>query len=119
MDPYDTLLNDGVGPDVLSVMACTQRMLDTNEKVLASLDEQRREKENIHQAIDDLKKKQEEVVTMLGQIKSSQSTSPSPKHLVSVNREVSVCVLSPVANYVIVYTICHLFSYMFVELTKT
>lgn len=100
MDPHDAPFSDGEfeEPDVLSVMACTQRMLDTNEKLLASLDEQRRDKENLKQAIDDLNKKQEEVVMMLGQLKSSQSTSPSHKHLVSVNREVSVSGTASIAT---------------------
>ena len=77
--------------DVLSMMACTQRVIDTNEKLLASLDEQKKEKENLQNAINDLKK-QQEVVTMLGQLKSSQSPSTSPKRMVTVNREVSVSI---------------------------
>ncbi len=86
MDPY----SDSEETDVLSMMACTQRVLDTNEKLLASLDEQKKEKENLQDAINDLRKKQEEVVTILGQLKSSQSPSTSPKRAVTVNREVSV-----------------------------
>ena len=58
------------------MMACTQRVLYTNEKLLASLDEQK--KENFQDAINDLRKKQEEVLTILGQIKSSQAPSTSP-----------------------------------------
>ena len=89
-NPYDDHYSDGEETEVLSMRACTQRVLDTNEKLLASLDEQKKEKENLQDAINDLRKKQEEVVTILGQLKSSQSPSTSPKHAVTVNREVSV-----------------------------
>ena len=65
-------------------------MLDTNEKLLVSLDEQKKEKENLQDAINDLRKQQEEVVTIFGQLKSSQSPSTSPKLSVTVNREVLV-----------------------------
>ena len=88
-NPYDCY-SDGEETDVLSMMACTQRVLDTNEKLLASLDEQKKEKENLQDAINDLRKKQEEVLTILGQLKSSQSPSTSAKRSVTVNREVSV-----------------------------
>ena len=90
MDLYGPQVSDSEEPDVLSMMACTQRVIDTNEKLLVSLDEQKKEKENLQNAINDLKKQQEEVVTMLGQLKSSQSPSTSPKRVVTVNREVSV-----------------------------
>ena len=86
MDLYGPQVSDSEEPDVLSMMACTQRVIDTNEKLLVSLDEQKKDLQN---AINDLKKQQEEV-TMLGQLKSSQSPSTSPKRVVTVNREVSV-----------------------------
>ena len=38
-NPYDDHYSDGEETEVLSMMACTQRVLDTNEKLLASLDE--------------------------------------------------------------------------------
>ena len=86
---YDDRYSDGEETDVLSKMACMQQVLDTNE-LLVSLDEQKKEKENLPDTINDLRKKQEEVVTILGQLKSSQSPSTSPKCSVTVNREVSV-----------------------------
>ena len=89
MDLYGPQVSDSEEPDVLSTMACTQRVIDTNEKLLISLDEQKKDRENLQNAINDLKK-QQEVVTMLGQLKSSQSPSTSPKRVVTVNREVSV-----------------------------
>ena len=42
--------------DVLAIMAYTQRMIDSNEKVLATLDKEKKGKGDLRQAIQDLKK---------------------------------------------------------------
>ena len=77
-NPYDDRYSDGEETDMLSMMACMQYVLNTSEKLLAGLDEQKKEKENVQDAINDSRKKQVEVVTNFGQLKSSQSPSTSP-----------------------------------------
>ena len=75
--------------DVLSVLACTQKLIDTNERVLADLDNERRD---CKAAIDDLRNKQEQVMTMLNDIRAS-SSSPQQRggsSKIHINREVSV-----------------------------
>ena len=53
------------------VLACTQKLIDTNERVLADLDNER---SDCKAAIDDLRNKQEQVMTMLNDIRASSSS---------------------------------------------
>lgn len=74
--------------DVLSVLACTQKLIDSNERVLANIDGQQRD---YKAAIDELRDKQEQVMTLLNEIKAS---SPNTRLRGSsskayINREVS------------------------------
>ena len=75
--------------DVLSVLACTQKLIDSNERVLADIDGQQRD---YKAAIDELRDKQEQVMTLLNEIKAS---SPNTRlgggsSKAYINREVSV-----------------------------
>ncbi len=77
--------------DVLAMIYCAQRLIDAKNRVLCTLTEDRREHEDIREAILVMQKKQDKIVAALGQIQQSSSPSRSPegrsKH---VNREVSV-----------------------------
>ncbi len=89
MDPFSD--EEGRAHDVLAVVSCAQRLIDANDRVLCTLTEDRREQEDLREAILAMQKKQDEIVAALGQIQQSSTPSCSPegrsKH---VNREVSV-----------------------------
>ena len=65
------MYQDSEPEDVLSVLACTQKLIDTNERVLADLDKDRRD---CKATIDDLRTKQEQVKAMLNDIRASSSS---------------------------------------------
>ena len=74
------------------MLACTQKLIDTNERVLADLGNERRDCKAV---IDDLRNKQEQVMTMLNDIRAS-SSSPQQRggsSKIHINREVSVSFL--------------------------
>lgn len=75
--------------DVLSVLACTQKLIDSNERVLANIDDQQRD---YKAAIDELRDKQEQVMTILNELKASNSSSRlgDGASKAYINREVSV-----------------------------
>ena len=82
--------------DVLTVLACTQRLIDSNERVLTNFDDERKD---YKAAIDELRSKQEQVMAVLNEIKASTSSS-SPyqrergcSSKTFINREVSVSLL--------------------------
>lgn len=83
------MYEDSEPEEVLSVLACTQKLIDTNERVLADIDNERKD---YKAAIDDLRNKQEQVMTMLNDIRAS-SSSPQQRggsSKIHINREVSV-----------------------------
>lgn len=83
------MYEDSEPEEVLSVLACTQKLIDTNERVLADIDNERKD---YKAAIDDLRNKQEQVMTMLNDIRAS-SSSPQQRggsSKIRINREVSV-----------------------------
>ena len=83
------MYEDSEPEEVLSVLACTQKLIDTNERVLADIDNERKD---YKAAIDDLRNKQEQVMTMLNDIRAS-SSSPQQRggsSKLHINREVSV-----------------------------
>ena len=82
--------------DVLTVLACTQRLIDSNERVLTNFDDERKD---YRAAIDELRSKQEQVMAVLNEMKASTSSS-SPyqrergcSSKTFINREVSVSLL--------------------------
>ena len=60
------MYEDSEPEEVLSVLACTQKLIDNNERVLADLDNERK---NYKATIDDLRNKQEQVMIMLNDIR--------------------------------------------------
>ena len=83
------MYEDSEPEEVLSVLACTQKLIDTNERLLADIDNERKD---YKAAIDDLRNKQEQVMTMLNDIRAS-SSSPQQRggsSKIHINREVSV-----------------------------
>ena len=102
---------------------CTQRLIDSNERVLTNLDERK----DYKAAIDELRSKQEQVMTMLNEIKAASTSSLSPHQhgrrcssKTFINREVSVSLLIPF--YLSLYAsliASHVYSFTYVEFTKT
>ena len=108
--------------NVLSVLACTQRLIDSNERVLTNLDDERKD---YKAAIDELRSKQEQIMTMLNEIKASTS-SPSPHQhgrgcssKTFINREVSVSLLPFYLRLYASLIASHVYSFTYVEFTKT
>ena len=83
------MYEDSEPEEVLSVLACTQKLIDTNERVLADIDNERKD---YKAAIDDLRNKQKQVMTMLNDIRASSSSPQqrSGSSKIHINREVSV-----------------------------
>jgi len=84
--------------DVLTVVSCAQRLIDANDRVLSSLTEGRKEQEDLREALEAVKAKQDDIVTALSNIQQICSTSSTPCRSPEgrnkyVNREVSVCLV--------------------------
>jgi len=84
--------------DVLTVVSCAQRLIDTNDRVLSSLTEGRKEQEDLREALEAVKAKQDDIVTALSNIQQICSTSSTPYRSPEgrnkyVNREVLECLV--------------------------
>ena len=58
----------GEPEDVLSILACTQKLIDSNERVLANIDDQQKD---YRAAINDVR---EQLMTILNEIRASSSS---------------------------------------------